>query len=162
MARFSSLTKYTTHLYYPVNKGLDLFVEINGLNQIVVNFDCVSSSLDAVLYKLFTLVRPVLAAMSEEGKARESERFFTYLLCNPRRDARAYLEPLLNYFHILGYLKFKKRIYNNHKQNIVRYKVEYKNTSGETLFVKKYSSLSHLSDDIGKKMTSLHYQLFKV
>jgi len=46
-------------------------------------------------------------------------------------------------------------------KKIIRYRVEFKNTDGKLLIIKRYSSLAQLSDDIGKKMTSLHYQLFK-
>ena len=76
-------------------------------------------------------------------------------------DIKEYLQPLLDYFHLIGYLKFKKNIYNDNKQKIIRYRVEFKNKDGKLLIIKRYSSLAQLSDDIGKKMTSLHYQLFK-
>jgi hypothetical protein len=62
---------------------------------------------------------------------------------------------------VLGYLKFKKSVYNDHKQNVVRCRVVFKNKDGKTLVTKRYSSLAQLSDDVEKQMTSLHYQLFK-
>jgi hypothetical protein len=100
--------------------------------------------------------------MGVEEQQAESEKFFVYLISDPRRDIGAYLKPLLDYFHMLGFLKFKKHIYNNNKQAVVRYRVEFKNKQGKLIKVKRYGSLAQLSDDIGKKMTSLHYQLFKV
>jgi hypothetical protein len=58
--------------------------------------------------------------MTEADKEMESERYFIYLMSNPRRDVKEYLMPLLGYFHfhVLGYeyLKFKKSVYNDHKQ----------------------------------------------
>jgi hypothetical protein len=74
----------------------------------------------------------------------------------------AYLRPLLRYFHMIGYLRFKKHVYNTNKQKVVRYRVIFKNSQDQVIKVKHYSSLAQLSDDTGKKMTSLHYQLFKV
>ena len=162
MTRFDQLRKYNATVYYPVNTGLSLFIKFNGLDKMTVDFDGSCEDPDIAFTKLYVLVRDVLAGMSEDEQAHESERFFIYLLGNPRRDCRAYLEPLLSYFHIIGYLKFKKHIYNDNKQKIVRYRVVFKNKLGEQLFVKRYSSLAQLSDDIGKKMTSLHYQLYRI
>lgn len=162
MPRFENMVRYDLRMYYPDNKGLELFLDVNGMNKHVLDFNNTMSDTDANMHKFYTLVRDVLAGMTEDARGRESENFFIYLLSYPRRDARAYLEPLLSYFHILGYLKFKKNIYNDNKQKVVRYRVEYKNKEGKLLFIKRYSSLAQLSDDVGKKMTSLHYQLYKI
>ena len=99
--------------------------------------------------------------MSDDKRAMESERFLLYLISCPRKDIKEYLKPVLDYFHVIGYLQFKKNIYNDNKQKIIRHRVEFKNKEGRLLITKRYSSLAQLSDDIGKKMTSLHYQLFK-
>ena len=158
---FSSVTFHTGHLYRPDIKGLDLFIAQNRLDKIVIDFSAHGSGGAELLGQLFVLVRNSLARMTETEKEQESERYFIYLISNPRRDVKEYLIPLLGYFHVLGYLKFKKSVYNDHKQNIVRYRVVFKNKDGKTLITKRYSSLAQLSDDVGEKMTSLHYQLFK-
>jgi len=107
------------------------------------------------------MVCDTIARLPVSGQELESERFFIYLLKDPRQDLEHYLNPLLKYFHMLGFLKFKKHIYNNNKQSVVRYQVTFKNKAGAVIAHKKYSSLQQLSDDTGKKMSSLHYQLFK-
>ena len=158
---FNSVTFHTGHLYRPDIKGLDLFITQNHLDKIVIDFSGQGSGVADLLKQLFALVRSSLARMPEAEKEAESERFFIYLISNPRRDVKEYLKPLLDYFHVLGYLKFKKSVYNCNKQSIARYRVVFKNKDGKTLVTKHYSSLAQLSDDVGKKMTSLHYQLFK-
>ena len=61
--------------------------------------------------KKFTqLVIEAIAHMDARQQEAEAENFFVYLLQNPRRDMAEYLEPLLEYFHTIGLLKFK-----NHK-----------------------------------------------
>ena len=162
MPRFEDLVIYSPDIYHPDNKGLELYIERHRLNKIIVDFERNTQKFDAVLYKLFELVRDVLARMNVLEQQAESEKFFVYLISDPRRDIGAYLSPLLDYFHLLGLLKFKKNIYNNNKQAVVRYRVVFKNKKGDVIKVKRYGSLAQLSDDIGKKMTSLHYQLFKV
>jgi len=158
---FNSIIFYTGKIYYPQNnEGIDLFVKQEKLNKITV---CFHNEIDVVhkLKELYHMVTNAIALMNEEEREAESERFFLYLISYPRYDVKDYLQPLLKYFHMIGYLKFKKNIYNANKQSIVRYKVEFKNKEGKLMITKGYSSLSQLSDDTGKKMTSLHYQLFK-
>lgn len=160
--RFEDLRTYTPHIYYPKSPGLDLYIEQHSLNKIVVDFEKNYKKFDEILYTFYCLVKNVIARMSEKEQEAESEKFFVYLISDPRRDIRAYLDPLLSYFHDLGFLRFKKHIYNDNKQKVVRYKVVFKNKQGKIIKVKKYTSLGQLSDDIGKKMTSLHYQLFNI
>ena len=160
--RFDDVVFYTTHIYYPDSKGLHLFVKQNRLLRFVVDFDHDELAWNRLLKRFASLVSDVIARMTTKEQEMESEKFFAYLIQDPRRDLRAYLQPLLDYFHMLGFLKFKKNIYNDNKQKIVRYRVIFKNKNDEIITVKRYSSLGQLSDDIGKKMTSLHYQLFKV
>lgn len=158
---FNTIDIYTACIYHPKNEGLDLFIEQQGLNKIVVCFDDGCDLITDKFIKLSKMVINVIALMNNDKRALESERFFLYLISNPRKDIKYYLQPILDYFHMIGYLKFKKNIYNDNKQKIIRYRVEFKNTDGKLLIIKRYSSLAQLSDDIGKKMTSLHYQLFK-
>ena len=158
---FSSIVFYTGQIYYPKNnEGLDLYVKQEKLNQIAV---CFNGDVNVAhkLKKLCRMVTNAIALMSERKREHESERFFLYLISCPRRDIKDYLQPLLEYFHMIGHLKFKKNIYNENKQGVVRYKVEFKNKDGGLIVTKRYSSLSQLSDDTGGEMTSLHYQLFK-
>ena len=158
--RLDQIKFYKKEFYYPDNTGLHLFVEQNKLNEFYVDMDGLGKS--AVHRKFAQLVIEALARMSGKQQEEESEKFFVYLLQNPRRDMADYLEPLLQYFHKIGLLKFKKHVYNDNKQKVVRYKVVFKNTAGKFITEKYYSSLGQLGDDIGKKMTSLHYQLFKI
>ena len=158
--RLDQIKFYKKDFYYPDNKGLHLFVDHHNLSEFYVDMD--GAGRDAVHRKFAQLVIEALARMSGKQQEEESEKFFVYLLQNPRRDMADYLEPLLQYFHKIGLLKFKKHVYNDNKQKVVRYKVVFKNTAGKFITEKYYSSLSQLSDDIGKKMTSLHYQLFKI
>ena len=158
---FNTIDIYTGDIYYPENEGIELFIKQEGLNKIVVCFD---NSTDTKFEKLTCLSKMVInaiALMTDDKRALESERFFLYLISYPRKDIKDYLQPVLDYFHLIGYLKFKKNIYNDNKQKVIRYRVEFKNKEGKLLIIKRYSSLAQLSDDIGKKMTSLHYQLFK-
>ena len=158
---FNTIDIYTGAIYYPENEGIELFIKQEGLNKIVVSFN---NDIDIITDKLIRLSKMVINAiglMTDDKRALESERFFLYLISYPRKDIKEYLQPVLDYFHLIGYLKFKKNIYNDNKQQVIRYRVEFKNTEGKLLIIKRYSSLSQLSDDIGKKMTSLHYQLFK-
>lgn len=162
MPRFEDIIIYSPKIYHPENEGLSLFVERHRLDKIILDLERHQPSFDALLHKFFELVRDVLARMTVPEQQAESEAFFVYLISDPRRDIGAYLQPLLDYFHILGFLKFKKHIYNDNKQNVVRYRVIFKNKQGKVIKARRYASLAQLSDDIGKKMTSLHYQLFKV
>jgi hypothetical protein len=61
-----------------------------------------------LLGQLFFLVRNSLARMTEADKELESERYFIYLISNPRRerDVKEYLMPLLGYFHVLPSFSF--------------------------------------------------------
>jgi len=162
MPRFDDLVIYRPDIYHPPSKGLDLYLQQHNLHCFTVDFERNPKTDQAVQYKFFELVRDVIARMSVDEQQAESEKFFVYLISDPRRDIGYYLQPLLDYFHMLGFLKFKKNIYNDHKQSVVRYQVVFKNKQGKIIKQKRYASLAQLSDDIGKKMTSLHYQLFKV
>jgi hypothetical protein len=157
---FNTIDIYTGDIYYPENEGIDLFIKQEGLNKIVVSFNNDIVITDKLI-RLSKMVINAIGLMTDDKRALESERFFLYLISYPRKDIKEYLQPVLDYFHLIGYLKFKKNIYNDNKQQVIRYRVEFKNTEGKLLIIKRYSSLSQLSDDIGKKMTSLHYQLFK-
>jgi hypothetical protein len=152
---------YRTDIYHPPSKALELYIKHNHLDKFMVDFNECSHVRGIVLNKLSDMVCDTIARLPVMAQELESERFFIYLLQDPRQDLREYLLPLLNYFHILGFLKFKKHIYNNNKQSVVRYQVTFKNKEGKVIAHKKYSSLQQLSDDTGKKMSSLHYQLFK-
>ena len=110
---FNSVTFHTGHLHI---KGLDLFITQNRLGKIAIDFSGQGGGVAEWLGQLFVLVRNSLARMTEADKEMESERYFIYLMSNPRRDVKEYLMPLLGYFHVLGYLKFKKSVYNDHKQ----------------------------------------------
>ena len=158
---FNTIDIYTGDIYYPENEGIELFIKQEGLNKIVVSFNNDINTVKDKLICLSVMVINAIALMNDERRALESERFFLYLISYPRKDIKDYLQPVLDYFHLIGYLKFKKNIYNDNKQQVIRYRVEFKNTDGKLLIIKRYSSLAQLSDDIGKKMTSLHYQLFK-
>ena len=160
--RFDDVTFYSTDMYYPDREGLRLFVKQNRLDKMLVDFNFDQRNHDKLLIKFADLVIDTLASMTQKEKEKESEKLFVYLISDPRRDIGAYLQKVLDYFHVLGFLKFKKNIYNDNKQKVIRYRVEFKNKEGELIKVKHYSSLGQLSDDIGKKMTSLHYQLFKL
>ena len=151
---------YHTNLYYPPSKALELYIERHHINKFVVDFNMSEHKRSCVLQKLADMVCDTIARLSVPAQEMESERFFVYLLKDPRPDMEDYLAPLLKYFHMIGYLKFKKHIYNNNKQSVVRYRVTFKNTEGVVIAHKKYSSLQQLGDDTGKKMSSLHYQLF--
>ena len=153
---------HNSNIYYPNVEGIELFVKNHNLDKVMLDFNHNPQQFDKVLHKLYSIVSHAIAAMTEDKQRNESERFFVYLIQNPRRDVGAYLRPLLKYFHMIGYLRFKKKVYNDNKQSITRYRVVFKNTDDEVIVTKHYSSLAQLSDDTGKKMTSLHYQLFKV
>lgn len=155
------LNVYSTYIYRPRSKALDLYIEEHALDKFVVDFYGCPQLRSALLAKLADMGCDVIARMPVAEQELESERFFVYLLQDPRLDLKDYLSPLLKYFHMLGHLKFKKHVYNNNKQSVVRYRVVFKNRDGVVIAHKKYSSLQQLSDDTGKKMSSLHYQLFK-
>ena len=152
------MQKYSGQIYYPKNKGLDLYASQHRLNKFILLEQHDADGLQ----KLCTLSIHALARMTDDEKEIESERFFIYLISNPRRDIKQYLEPILNWFHIQGFLRFKKQVYNESKQKVIRYRVTFQNKNKQIIANKSYSSLRQLSDDIGKKMTSLHYQLFKI
>lgn len=158
---FNTIDIYTSDIYYPDNAGIALYVKQERLDTIIVFFNNETESYNTKLLKLSAMTINAIALMSDDDRALESERFFLYLISYPRKDIKYYLQPVLDYFHLIGYLKFKKNIYNDNKQNIIRYRVEFKNREGRLLITKRYSSLASVSDDLGKKMTSLHYQLFK-
>ncbi len=161
--RFDSVVFYKPSVWIPPNnKGLDLFIQENRLDKILVDFNYNERLFNETLHKLYELSAQAISKLTEDEKEMCSQSFFVYLISDPRRDIGAYLRPLLSYFHMLGYLKFKKNIYNDNKQQVVRYRVAFRNKSNEIIKVKQYSSLAQLSDDIGKKMTSLHYQLYKL
>jgi len=153
---------YRTHIYHPPSKALELYIAQHSLDKFVVDFNMCDKSRQKVLDKLADMSCDAIARMKVADQERESELFFVFLLQDPRLDLCEYLSPLLDYFHMLGFLKFKKHVYNNNKQSVVRYRVTFKNKEGTVIAHKKYSSLQQLSDDTGKKMSSLHYQLFKV
>jgi len=127
-----------------------------------MDFNGSSRHREEVLTKLADMVCDCVAKLPVAAQEMESERFFAYLLQDPRPDLEHYLSPVLKYFHMLGFLKFKKHVYNNNKQSVVRYRVTFKNKAGDVIANKQYSSLQQLSDDTGKKMSSLHYQLFNI
>tara|TARA_Y100000385_G_scaffold232164_1_gene244531 strand:- start:1306 stop:1797 length:492 start_codon:yes stop_codon:yes gene_type:complete len=158
---FNAIDIYKGTLYYPKNEGIELYIKQENLDKIVVCFNNENDKINDKLSKLSKLSINAIALMTDDERMLESERFFLYLISNPRKDIKYYLQPILDYFHMIGYLKFKKNIYNDNKQKIIRYRVEFKNKQGKLLITKRYSSLAQLSDDLGKKMTSLHYQLFK-
>lgn len=152
---------YNTDIYHPPSKALELYICHHCLDKFVVDFNGCSHQRQRVLQKLAEMVCDTVARLPLHLQEMESERFFVYLLQDPRPDLKHYLCPLLEYFHMLGFLKFKKHIYNNNKQSVIRYRVTFKNKDGKVIAHKQYSSLQQLSDDTGKKMSSLHYQLFK-
>jgi len=103
---------YQTDIYHPPSKALDLYIEQHALNKFKVDFYGSECRRDLILAKLADMSCDVIARMPEAYQERESERFFVYLLQDPRLDLRSYLRPLLDYFHVLGFLKFKKHVYN--------------------------------------------------
>ena len=153
---------YHPEIYHPPSKALELYIEHHLLDQFVIDFNACPTVRQQVLSKLADMVCDTIARLTISSQEFESERFFIYLLKDPRPDLEHYLSPILAYFHMIGFLKFKKHIYNNNKQSVVRYRVTFKNKEGVVIAYKKYSSLQQLSDDTGKKMSSLHYQLFKL
>lgn len=161
--RFDPVVFYTPYVWIPPhNKGLELYVEQHKLDKILVDFNFNEVEFNRTLHKLYEMSATAISKLTDAEKENCSQSFFVYLISDPRRDIGAYLRPLLSYFHMLGYLKFKKNIYNDNKQQVVRYRVAFRNKRNEIIKVKQYSSLAQLSDDIGKKMTSLHYQLYKL
>ena len=110
---FDHVTFHKLDLYYPDNRGLHLYAEQNGLLSFRVDFFGDDGRHAKTTFA--GLVADVIAKMSPEQQAKESEKFFIYLLMNPRRDMEAYLSPLLKYFHMIGLLKFKKNVYNDNK-----------------------------------------------
>jgi len=161
--RFDSVVFYKPNVWIPPNnKGLQLYLEQHRLDKIIIDFNFNQFEFNRTLRKLYEMTATAIAKMSDLEQEECSQSFFVYLISDPRRDIGAYLRPLLSYFHMLGYLKFKKNIYNDNKQQVVRYRVVFRNKRNEIIKVKQYSSLAQLSDDIGKKMTSLHYQLYKL
>lgn len=161
--RFDPVVFYTPYVWIPPhNKGLELYVQQHKLDKILVDFNFNEVEFNRTLHKLYEMAATTISKLNDAEKENCSQSFFVYLISDPRRDIGAYLRPLLSYFHMLGYLKFKKNIYNDNKQQVVRYRVAFRNKRNEIIKVKQYSSLAQLSDDIGKKMTSLHYQLYKL
>ena len=110
---------------------------------------------------LFKIASTYIGSLSELEQEHESEAFFVYLLDAPRRDLSIYLTRLLDYFHLIGLLKFKKQVYNDSKQSIVRHMVVFKTVDGRVICKKKYSSINQLSQDCGCKTSSIHYNIVK-
>ena len=129
--RLDQIKFYKKDFYYPDNKGLHLFVEQHKLDQFYLDMDGCGKVF--VMKKFTQLVIEAIAHMDARQQEAEAENFFVYLLQNPRRDMAEYLEPLLEYFHTIGLLKFKKHVYNNNKQKVVRYKVVFKNKSEKSV-----------------------------
>ena len=61
----------------------------------------------------------------------------------------------------IGYLKFKKNVYNKMNQSIVRYVIDYKDVDGNIVISKKYSSIKQVSCDIGSGKSSSVYYIVK-
>ena len=154
--------RQSNKIYYPPNNGTELFIRLNKLESFWVDFYHGTSRFDALLYKLYRLVIFQIANMTEANQQKEAQIFFYYLLKEDlRKDIGAYLNPLLKYFKSIGYLKFKKCIYNDMNQSIVRYVIDYKDENGDLIISKKYSSIKQVSNDIGSGKSSSIYYIVK-
>jgi hypothetical protein len=158
------MIRQSNKVYYPENKGTTLFIEQNNIESFWIDFENDLFKYNELLNKLYRIVIFQIANMTEREKEKEAERFFYYLLEeNIRTDIGAYLNPLLNYWKSIGYLKFKKCVYNKMNQSIVRYVIDYKDTHGNVLISKKYSSIKQVSNDIGSgKSSSVYYIVKKI
>jgi len=158
------MIRQSNKIYYPVNKGTTLFIKQNNIESFWVDFEHDLFKYKELLNKLYRIVIVEIANMTENKKQQEAERFFYYLLNeNIRTDIGTYLNPLLDYWKSIGYLKFKKCIYNKMNQSIVRYVIDYKDPHGNVLKSKKYSSIKQVSNDIGSgKSSSVYYIVKKI
>jgi hypothetical protein len=109
------IRKTTAQLYYPKCAGLELFVEQNGLSHIILDFNGPSWAFQKTLKRFSEIVSDKIAALEPLQQKAESESFFIYLLGNPRRDAGPYFRGVLDYFHTIGFLRFKKWVFNDCK-----------------------------------------------
>lgn len=151
-------------IYYPKNNGTDLFIKQNNLESFWVDFENGLHKFNNLLDKLLIIVKFQIANMTEVQQEQEACLFFFYLLrTNIRTDIQRYLIPLLDYWKSIGYLKFKKVVYNTMNQSIIRYIIDYKNSNGDIIISKKYSSIKQVSNDIGNgKSSSIYYILKKI
>lgn len=149
-------------LYHPANKGTSLFIAQNKLETFWIDFETGLDKFNNLLHQLYEIVIFQIANMTEKEKEKEASRFFFFLLNkNIRRDIESYLNPLLTYWKSIGYLKFKKCVYNDMNQSIVRYIIDYKDTDGNIIISKKYSSIKQVSNDIGSGKSSSVYYIVK-
>ena len=156
------MIKQNHNLYYPENKGTALFIEQNKLETFWIDFERGLGKFNDLLYQLYEIVIFQIANMTEKEKELEASRFFFYLLGeHTRRDVGPYLNPLLTYWKSIGYLKFKKCVYNRMNQSIVRYIIDYKDIDGNIIITKKYSSIKQVSNDIGSGKSSSVYYIVK-
>ena len=151
-------------IYFPKNKGITLFVKQNNIESFWLDLDAGTGPFNDRLFKLYKVVIFQIANMTEAKKEVEAEAFFFFLLRDDiRLDIGAYLNPLLNYFKSIGYLKFKKCVYNGMVQSIVRYIIDYKDKNGDIIISKKYSSIKQVSNDVGSgKVSSVYYIIKKL
>ena len=156
------MIRQSNKLYYPDNKGIKLFVEQNKINTFWVDFETGSCKFNNLLHRLYEIVIFQIANMTEEEQEREASRFFFFLLDDKiREDIGNYLNPLLEYWKSIGYLKLKKNVYNKMNQSIVRYVIDYKDVDGNIVISKKYSSIKQVSCDIGSGKSSSVYYIVK-
>jgi hypothetical protein len=158
------MIRQSNKVYYPENKGTGLFVKQNNIESFWIDFEYGLHKFNDLLDKLLAIVKFQIANMTEAHQEKEASLFFYYLLGeNIRTDIGAYLNPLLDYWKSIGYLKFKKIVYNKMNQSIVRYTIDYKNSDGDVIISKKYSSIKQVSNDIGSgKSSSVYYIVKKI
>ena len=156
------MIRQSNKLYFPSNKGIALFIEQNKIDTFWIDFEHGLFKYNNLLNRLYEIVIFQIANMTEMEKEAEAERFFFFLLReNIRMDIGLYLDPLLAYWKSIGYLKFKKCVYNNMNQSIVRYIIDYKDIDGNIIISKKYSSIKQVSNDIGSGKSSSVYYIIK-
>ena len=156
------MIRQSNRIYYPISKGVSLFVNQNNLESFWLDFENGISKYNMLLDKLYKIVIFQIANMTEKQKEAEASRFFFYLLSeNIRTDIKIYLTQLLDYWKSIGFLKFKKVVYNKMNQSIVRYVIDYKDIEGNVIISKKYSSIKQVSNDIGQGKSSSVYYLVK-
>ena len=157
-----NMIRQSNKLYFPHNKGTALFIEQNKIDTFWIDFEHGLYKFNNLLHKLYEIVIFQIANMTEKQKEKEASRFFFYLLGeNIRTDIGTYLNPLLTYWKSIGYLKFKKCVYNGMNQSIVRYIIDYKDNEGNIIISKKYSSIKQVSNDIGSGKSSSVYYIVK-